>query len=42
MTFVFLYDFFVYNIYMNIYLEKFIKNKFKESGSALDLGAGDF
>jgi cyclopropane fatty-acyl-phospholipid synthase-like methyltransferase len=27
---------------MNIYLEKFIKNKFKESGSALDLGAGDF
>ncbi|MFA6325234.1 MAG: class I SAM-dependent methyltransferase [Candidatus Paceibacterota bacterium] len=27
---------------MNIYLEKFIKEKFKNPGKALDLGAGDF
>lgn len=27
---------------MNIYLEKFIKDKFPNHGKALDLGAGDF
>ena len=27
---------------MNTYLKKFIKKKFKKSGKALDLGAGDF
>ena len=27
---------------MNIYLKKFIKEKFKKPGKALDLGAGDF
>jgi cyclopropane fatty-acyl-phospholipid synthase-like methyltransferase len=27
---------------MNIYLKKFIKEKFKKPGTALDLGAGDF
>ncbi|MCD4705753.1 class I SAM-dependent methyltransferase [bacterium] len=27
---------------MNIYLENFIKNKFKKPGKALDLGAGKF
>jgi len=27
---------------MNVYLKKFIEEKFKKPGKALDLGAGDF
>jgi len=35
-------NFLLYNKIMNIYLKKFIEEKFTKPGKALDLGAGDF